>query len=339
VNAQPAADAVLDAEPRAAPERSQILVVDDSPIDRSVASRLLSRALNVRVEHAEQGMEALEKIGRHPPELVLTDLNMPQMDGLALVEAIRSRFPLVPTILMTANGSEEIAMQALRRGAASYVPKHRLSDELVDTVRDVLAVSHQDMQQRRLHECWVQTQFEFHLGNDVTLVPVLVSHLQRYLGSVRHCDETERVRVGVALNEALRNAVYHGNLELDSELRRRSADEYFQEAENRRQREPFCWRRVQLEARESRDEARYVIRDEGPGFDVARVVEDDPTNPQNLTRPSGRGLFLIRTFMSDVRFNAAGNEITMIHRRDAAFDSHREERSNDAMQQTQEPRS
>ena len=62
-----------------------------------------------------------------------------------------------------------------------------------------------------------------------------------------------------------------------------------------------------------------MIRDEGPGFDVAKALEDDPTDPENLTRPSGRGLFLIRNFMSEVQFNAAGNEITMIHRRGSAM--------------------
>jgi anti-sigma regulatory factor (Ser/Thr protein kinase) len=170
-----------------------------------------------------------------------------------------------------------------------------------------------------LHECWDQTEFEFHLGSDVTLVPALVSHLQRYLRSVRHCDETELVRVGVALNEALQNAVYHGNLELDSELRSTSTDEYFRQAQERRGCEPFCHRRVRLWARESRAEARYVIQDEGPGFDFQRALQDDPTDPRNLTRPYGRGLFLIRTFMSDVQFNSSGNEITMVHRRDAAF--------------------
>jgi CheY-like chemotaxis protein len=322
VNAQPATDASVDAQPSAPRHRSQILIVDDSPVDRRMAAMLLTRGLNVGVENAAHGIEALDMISRHQPDLVLTDLNMPEMDGLALVEAIRSQFPLVPTILMTAQGSEEIAMQALRRGAASYVAKRRLSADLVETVRDVLAVSQQDTQERRLHECWGHTEFEFHLGSDVTLVPVLVAHLQRYLRSLRHCDETELVRVGVALNEALQNAVYHGNLELDSELRLRNGDEYFREAESRRRLEPFCRRRVRLVARESRDEARYIVQDEGRGFDVARALKDDPTDPSNLTRPFGRGLFLIHNFMSDVRFNSAGNEITMIHRRTAGIDPH-----------------
>ena len=241
---------------------------------------------------------------------------MPELDGLELVETIHSRFPLVPTILMTANGSENIAIQALKRGATSYVAKRRLSHDLVETVQEVLALSRRDKQYLRLYECWNNTQFEFSLENDTTLVPVLVMHLQQYLRSVRHCDETELVRVSVALNEALQNAIYHGNLELDSALRDIENDTYYREAALRRSREPWSSRRVWLSACESRAEARYVIRDEGLGFDVARVLADDPTDPQNLTRLSGRGLLLIRTFMSEVRFNPQGNEITLVHRRE-----------------------
>ncbi len=59
-----------------------------------------------------------------------------------------------------------------------------------------------------------------------------------------------------------------------------------------------------------------MIRDEGQGFDLASLP--DPTLPQNLERRTGRGLFLIRTFMDEVRHNAVGNEITMVKRRDAA---------------------
>ncbi|MBS0265999.1 MAG: response regulator [Planctomycetes bacterium] len=302
-------------ESAAARQGWRILIVDDSPIDRQVAAKLLIRRLPVIVEHAEHGAAALQKMGRSHFDLVLTDLNMPHMDGLELVDAIRRLYPLVPTILMTAHGSEDTALQALRRGAVSYVPKRRLSSDLADTVQDVLSVCHRDTHEPRLLECWAQTEFEFRLGTDVSLVPILISHLQRYLRRVGHCDEVELIRVGVALNEALQNALFHGNLELNSELRNRNGDEYFREAQIRRSQDPYRQRQVRLSARESPDEARYIIGDEGPGFDVSRALAEDPTDPDNLTRLSGRGLFLIRNFMSEVQFNAAGNEITMIHRR------------------------
>jgi anti-sigma regulatory factor (Ser/Thr protein kinase) len=122
------------------------------------------------------------------------------------------------------------------------------------------------------------------------------------------------VRVGVALHEALRNAIHHGNLELSSQLRHAEPEAYYHLAAQRQRQEPYCARRVYLQAREARDESQYIIRDEGSGFNVSQL-DYDPTNHGNLHIPSGRGLFLIRTFMDEVRFNSLGNEITMIHRR------------------------
>ena len=73
--------------------------------------------------------------------MVLTDLNMPEMNGLQLVEAARGDFPAVPVVLMTALGSEEIAVEALQKGAASYVPKRNLAQDIADTLDRVVAVA------------------------------------------------------------------------------------------------------------------------------------------------------------------------------------------------------
>jgi anti-sigma regulatory factor (Ser/Thr protein kinase) len=70
---------------------------------------------------------------------------------------------------------------------------------------------------------------------------------------------------------------------------------------------------VRVTVHESPEAGRYTIRDEGPGFDK-RVLGFDPTDAANVDRPSGRGLFLIHTFMDEVDFNERGNEITMTHR-------------------------
>ena len=60
-------------------------------------------------------------------------------------------------------------------------------------------------------------------------------------------------------------------------------------------------------------EATFTIRDQGPGFDPSSLP--DPTAPENVGKVNGRGMFLIRTFMDEVRFNESGNEVTMIKRR------------------------
>jgi CheY-like chemotaxis protein len=310
------------------------LVVDDSPIDALIAGKLLAQFGTVNVVYAENGVQALEVIDQSKPDLILTDLQMPEMDGLQLVESIRRLHPSVPTILMTAHGSEDIALRALRRGAASYVPKRMLSSELLETVRQIVELSFAGEQQRRILGSWERLGIEFRLENDSALIPPLVSHLQQYHTGVSDYDETESIRVGVALQEALRNAMHHGNLELNSEMRRKNSDEYYRVATERQRQQPYQSRRVQFAVNESPAESTYVIRDEGPGFDPDSVV--DPLNADNLLKPSGRGLFLIRTFMSEVRFNDQGNEITMIHRRSRP-DTHDTETSieNGAQHQTE----
>src|SRR5262249_45075936 len=154
----------------------------------------------------------------------------------------------------------------------------------------------------------------FLLDNDPSLIPPLIGHLRDNLLRMGLCDETGLIRVTVALSEALSNAIFHGNLEVDSRLRETDEKAWHQLVEERRRQKPDRDRRVHIIAKETLPEARYVIRDEGPGFDPSRLP--DPTDPANLEKVSGRGLLLIRTFMDEVYHNQLGNELTMAKRRD-----------------------
>ena len=121
----------------------EILVVDDNPKDVLLVQEVLRDArLQLHLASAGNGREAMALLqkGELVPDLILTDLRMPLMDGLELVERVRSDFPAIPIILMTAFGNEQVAMQALRKGAASYVPKKRLDEVLVETVEKPVSV-------------------------------------------------------------------------------------------------------------------------------------------------------------------------------------------------------
>lgn len=291
-----------------------VLVVDDSAVDRRRAGQLLENGTGWTAVYADNGREALALMQHSLPDLVLTDLQMPEMDGLALVQEIKNKYPLVPVILMTAFGSEDIAIQALQQGAASYVPKRNLAQELAETVRDVLEVAKAGRSQQRVLECLTHTESHFVLDNDSALIPSLIGHLEANLARMRLCDENGLIRVAVALREALVNAIYHGNLEVASDLRERDDQAYYQLLEERRQQQPYKDRRVHIIAQESRFKVVYIIRDEGPGFDPTRLR--DPTDPTNLEKVSGRGLLLIRTFMDEVHHNEDGNQITLVKRGD-----------------------
>ncbi|HVX14539.1 MAG TPA: response regulator [Pirellulales bacterium] len=293
--------------------RQRVLVVDDFAMDRRLAGKILGARPDLDVVYAEDGKQALAAMTATVPDIVLTDLQMPEMDGLSLVSEIRRRWPLVPTVIMTAHGSEETALAALQNGAASYVPKRFLARDLLETVDSVLAAACFDEQQRRLQEHWLQTELRFRLENDPELISPLVSHVQQYLRQCARCDETEVIRIGIALQEALTNAIFCGNLELDMDARRKSPADFVRQAEVRRTAIPYSHRRVHVTISETPFEGKYVVRDEGRGFDVSAMMPQ-PEDHSNLDRPRGRGLFLIRNFMDEVQHNQSGSEITMIHR-------------------------
>jgi CheY-like chemotaxis protein len=120
------------------PPANTVLVVDDSATDREMVGRIIEKMDNWHAAFAQNGIEALSVLKEQKFDVVLTDLLMPEMDGLELVESIRVNYPQMPVILMTAFGSEEIAISALQKGAASYIPKRTLVHDLGETLQLVV---------------------------------------------------------------------------------------------------------------------------------------------------------------------------------------------------------
>lgn len=288
----------------------KILVVDDSPEDRRLAVELIQQDPDMAIEEAENGRDAINGVRGWSPDVVLTDLHMPEMDGLELVSAIASENPDVPVILMTAHGSEAVAIDALRQGAASYVPKSLLAARLLNTIDQVLEAARADHVYKRLTEYMGDSTFAFQLENDRTLIRPLVDFVQNVLAGMRLCDASRRIQAGIALEEAMVNAMEHGNLAMSSELRERDEDAYRKLAIERMSQPPFCDRRIHINLEMNRSHANIVIRDEGTGFDPSNIRL--PVEPPDLHKTTGRGLLLMQTFMDEVHFNDIGNEVTLV---------------------------
>lgn len=291
---------------------ASILIVDDDEIQRRLAGHLLRGLKDLEISYAEDGAKAIESIARATPDLVLTDLNMPGMSGLQLVEQLHLDRPTLPIILMTASGSEQVAVAALHAGASSYVPKSDLRQTLPDTVRKLLQVVQSHRQRSQLLKYLKHGETYFVLDNDPDLVPPLLGYLQDNIDRLGFADPSLRMDVGMAMMEALSNAMYHGNLEVSSDLRQDGQEAYDAKIQERRGEDPYRSRKVHLTARESREGVTYIIRDEGPGFDWRKLP--DPTLPENMEKLCGRGLLMMRTFMDSVEYNDAGNQVTLTKR-------------------------
>lgn len=283
-----------------------IMVVDDTAVDRRLAGGLLESAPNVEVCYAENGKDALLQIGARLPDLVVTDLQMPEIDGLELVTTIGEKYPEVPVVLMTAHGSEVVAAQALANGAASFVPKSELAENLLETVMHILVMSESDSRYKKLVSCATKTDFEFSLDNDPTIIDPLIDMVQQVAISQGLLSHNSRVQLGVALEHALLNAMIRGNLELSrAEMPVISRGKVMERCAQA----PYKNRRVYFRSLVTPEKVEFTIRDEGPGFDTSQLPKS--SDPDSFKDGTGRGLVLIQAFMDTVTFDRNGTELKM----------------------------
>lgn len=290
-------------------EAARILAVDDSATQLHHLKMLLEGA-GYDVSTARDGVEAVELVQTEIFDLVVSDLQMPNLDGLGVIREMARLEIAVPVIVVTAAGSEMIAAQALHAGAASYVPKSGSDSILIPTVQRVLELRQAQRPHQKLADCLSEVTVRWKLINDQALVPVLIRRVETVLQEFGFCDPAQLLQVAMALDEALINAMVHGNLEVSSELRR--IDEgrpYTRLIEERLHQQPYSDRRVDFLLKVNAESALFQITDQGPGFKVQEVP--DPTDPANLELEGGRGLLLINTFMDSVSHNSTGNQITM----------------------------
>lgn len=294
----------------------RILVVDDSHVERILIEGLLRKQTKYEVQLAVDGLDALEQIAARPPDLIITDLVMPELNGLQLVRRVRAQYADIPLIVVTAFGDESTAVAALEAGAANYIPKAEKAERLVAAVKRVLEHSRNDQMRARLGRSMLEYHCRFELENDRYLIRELVNQLQQVMAGLGFMDAVERIRTCEALEEALLNAMYHGNLEISQDELTRVRTQLDEQALDRLV-EEHCRderlrnRRILAIARINAREARFVVRDEGRGFDTHF---DNRHPPERFAAGEQHGMTVIHSLMDVVSFNQSGNELVICKR-------------------------
>jgi DNA-binding NarL/FixJ family response regulator len=123
-----------------APNLIRILTVDDHPILRKGLAALVNSEPDLKlVAEASNGKEAIEAFRFHQPDITLMDIQMPGLDGIEAIDAIRGEFPDARIIVLTTYTGDTQVVRALKAGARAYVLKGHVLDELLDTIRAVHA--------------------------------------------------------------------------------------------------------------------------------------------------------------------------------------------------------
>ena len=291
-----------------------VLLVEDSPTQAMHIQMLLEQC-DYQVILAVNGVEALAALKDHDPDLVVSDLEMPELDGLGLIEKMQMDYPGIPAILITALGSEDLAVEALRHGAAAYVPKSRLDGLLEQTISNVLGVMRTDRSFSQLIGCLLTNDYTFELPNDASMVSPVANFIIQVTAGMELFPSIENVRLAIAIEQALNNAMFRGNLQLSSAEYSPAEDIEFDGVDpdvvkDKRAQEPFASRTVMLSACVSRARVEINIRDQGDGFDTSIVPSSVAGTKFDMQH--GRGLLMMATHMDEVHFNERGNEVRMV---------------------------
>jgi signal transduction histidine kinase len=154
--------------------------------------------------------------------------------------------------------------------------------------------------------CARQVDFEFDLENDLKIIDPLIDLVQQVVSSQDLLESTDRVRMCVAVEHALQNAMLRGNLEIKREevpvVDPGLVNERSEQSE-------FADRRVYFRFTVTPDRVDFTVRDQGPGFDVSTIPQAG--DPESFKDGIGRGLVLIQAFMEDVQFSDGGRELKM----------------------------
>jgi len=118
----------------------KILIIEDSPTMRQLIAFALKRLHGVRIVEAHDGVDGLKKLSADKFDLILTDINMPVMDGLKLVSLVRSdaNYRTTPIVVITTEGAQEDRDRALSLGANDYITKPIQANKILDLARSLL---------------------------------------------------------------------------------------------------------------------------------------------------------------------------------------------------------
>lgn len=276
----------------AATPRTVLIVDDDESIHDLIRAMLAGERWEV--ESASGGEEALARLEARSYDLVLTDILMPGIDGIALLGRIRSTYPGIPVVVMTVRNTPDHILGSLRQEATSYVAKPFTRDSLLATLQNAVSatVTHDDIRILSDKPNWISLEIKCKLATADRLTQ-FVRELPADLGA------DDREQIAVAFRELLMNAIEHGG-HLDPE------------------------KKVDLSFIRTARSIVYYIRDPGEGFSMENLAHaavantpDEPFRHIELRRemgirPGGFGLLMTQSFADELIYSAKGNEVILI---------------------------
>ena len=287
-----------------------VFFVDDSATDRVRGTGLIRKSHSdwnvVALSSAENALKELEQT---VPDILVTDLVMPEMDGKQLLRIVRDNYPTVPVVLITAQGDDRIAAECVGMGAVNYVPKRLLADQLVSVLDEVIQAEDEVALTRRVLKFIRRNQCRFEINSDLDQIRSLVNFFRERLHATHLFSAARVQQITMAVREALLNAHFHGNFEANGTPLELNRDDYIALASNRKEDERYQNRRIRVAMSLQPDRIEFSVEDDGPGFEQSCLA--DLTGLPDEKSGNGNGVRQMNSSMDSVSWNAEGNAVTL----------------------------
>ncbi|MBX3330711.1 MAG: response regulator [Nitrospira sp.] len=284
-----------------------LLVIDPCPDTQArIAEQLQGRGFSVVA--VSDPTTALTTIDIAAPDIVITELFLPEATGLTLLKELKARHELCPVIVMAKDAPDLMIVQALRIGAADYLHKPVTEEELAHALqraRNLLPADFADI------PGLCRSEYRLTVNSEPTHIPRVISWLVKTTAST--LSPIRRLHLQGALQELLFNAIEHGNLEIHYKEKQQALAEgqYERLLAHRLAQARLRDRRVIIHVLHEKDgnSLVYRITDEGKGFKWRSLMMRSQEVCES--EENGRGMFLARSFFPCLTYNELGNEVTI----------------------------
>ena len=293
----------------------RILLVDSDPDHSEELSRHL-RKQGFIVFAAANAAQAVTLFGAARPALVLTNVALPDGDGVTLLGELREMDRLVLVMLMTGNGDAESILRALRAGAIDFLIKPVDLGELVNSIERTLGHRFQETSaDYSPHLIAERKRFAF-AARDAMPTPI-INQVTAQLPLL--VDDADVVNIKVGVEEMILNAIEYGCLRICGQAKRAAVQlgSYGELYRERLETSELGTAGIVVHYDLNERRLRVQIADPGDGFDWRTVAT---VSPEHLRADMGRGILLARMAFDEVAYSDAGNRVTLVKHRSRPYD-------------------
>jgi len=287
---------------------TSILIIDDEPPVRDVLRLMLSEN-GYRVYEAESGKKGIELFRLHNPDIVLTDVHMPDGSGLEVTKSIKTMWHDADVVIMTGFGSEEVVIEALRSGASNYIKKPIEVKELLNILESIIFKRENRKRFEVLKEIIVAETKQLVVGNDMSRVWGAINQIFFNISSSIEENLIEGIKLG--LYEILINAIEHGNLGITYEEKEDAlnSNSYETLVASRLKTADGEGKKIDIRSSYENDTISIEVRDEGKGFDFRKVTAS--LESEAIFSAHGRGILLASLYYDSVEYIEPGNRVIL----------------------------